>query len=137
MATVRDNFTTLIGYRTLDATSCQDVDNHDPPQIPFIYLSANCHTFLEIYSGVVSRCFLHGLTYGVFLLLDWLLPKARESNPLYYWTYNKGQREETCLCFSQGHSCQSERQDFELISPITLCALITVTLHQIYALSKL
>lgn len=46
MATVHDIFTNLIGYRTLDATSPQDVDDHDPPQIPFIYyLSIAIHSW--------------------------------------------------------------------------------------------
>lgn len=60
MATVRDIFMTLIGYRTLNATSPQDVDDHDPPQIPFIYyLSIAIHSweyivewFLDAFSTV-------------------------------------------------------------------------------------
>lgn len=93
----------------------------------FFFITCQWRCNISQLSEVVCHCFLHGLLFIVFLLMDWVLPKVRFTNLPCYLNHSR-KRKETDSCSPKG---ESERNSLvrNLITARILSSLRQYLLH--------
>lgn len=124
----------LIKFFFLNAIFLQDLENHVPPHISFLFFFIICKLpcLLVKNSRVILRCLLHNLEFSIFLLLDWLLPKSSNPRLSWYLTHSWGVKKDGLIPFPRTlvqKLTQQTRLEFEFSLPISVSALIMMVVY--------